>query len=149
MKIVLCSDSFIPVIDGVGRVTYEYAQRLSDRGNECYVVTPVQKTGFRGLPTPAMALFVASLQLALAQMGHARNGVLGFWACLGITLLFSFMMVCNRSFFSFKMKKVSWKGNEVKWIFLILAIAGFAVFRFVALPFVLLLYILLSVLFYR
>ena len=48
MKIVLCSDSFIPVIDGVGRVTYEYAQRLSDRGNECYVVTPVQKTGFRG-----------------------------------------------------------------------------------------------------
>ena len=59
------------------------------------------------------------------------------------------MMVCNRPFFSFKMKKASWKGNEVKWIFLILAVVGFAVFRLVALPFILLLYVLLSVLFYR
>ena len=41
------------------------------------------------------------------------------------------------------MKSVSWKGNEVRWIFLIVAVVGFAVFRFVALPFILLLYVLM------
>ena len=71
------------------------------------------------------------------------------YLCLGIVLLFSFMMVCNRPFFSFKMKKATWKGNEVRWIFLMIAVLGFAVFQFVALPFILLLYILMSLLFYR
>lgn len=110
-------------------------------------VDDTQKTGFRGLPTPAMALFVASLQLALAQMGHARNGVLGFWACLGITLIFSFMMVSNLRCFSFKVKSVGWKGNEVRWIFLVAAVVSLVLFRWVALPFIIMLYILLSVFF--
>ena len=108
-----------------------------------------QTTSFIGLPTPPMAIFMASLPLAFWQLGILGQPVLNPYLGLGIVLLFSFMMVRNRPFFSFKMKQASWKGNEVKWIFLILAVAGFAVFRFVALPFILLLYILLSVLFYR
>lgn len=108
-----------------------------------------QTTSFIGLPTPPMAIFVASLPLAFWQLELLDQQVMHPYLCLGIVLLFSFMMVCNRPFFSFKMKSVSWKGNEVKWIFLIMAIVGFAVFRFVALPFILLLYVLLSVLFYR
>lgn len=104
---------------------------------------------FRGLPAPAMALFIASLPMALAQVGHLADGALVYWACLGITLIFAFMMVSRIRFFSFKMKSASWKGHEVQWIFLIVAVAGFAIFRFVALPFILLLYILLSVLFHR
>lgn len=108
-----------------------------------------QVTSFRGLPAPAMALFIASLPMALAQVNHLSDGALSFLACLGITLIFSFMMVSNIRFFSFKMKSVSWKGHELQWIFLIAAVLGFAIFRFVALPFILLLYLLLSVLFYR
>lgn len=108
-----------------------------------------QTTSFIGLPTPPMAIFMASLPLAFWQLGLLGQPVLHPYLGLGIVLLFSFMMVCNRPFFSFKMKKASWKGNEVKWIFLILAVVGFAVFRLVALPFILLLYVLLSVLFYR
>lgn len=108
-----------------------------------------QTTSFIGLPTPPMAIFMASMPLAFWQLGVLGQPVLNPYLGLGIVLLFSFMMVCNRPFFSFKMKKASWKGNEVKWIFLILAAAGFAVFQLVALPFILLLYILLSVLFYR
>ena len=108
-----------------------------------------QVASFKGLPTPAMAIFMASLPMALGQMGRVLDGVLGFWVCLGITLVFSFMMVSRLSFFSFKMKSASWKGNELQWIFLIVAVAAFAIFRFLALPFILLLYILMSVLFYR
>lgn len=108
-----------------------------------------QTTSFIGLPTPPMAIFMASLPLAFWQLGMSGEQVLNPYLCLGIVILFSVMMVCNLNFFSFKMKSVSWKGNEVRWIFLIIAVAGFAVFRFVALPFILLAYVLMSVLFYR
>lgn len=108
-----------------------------------------QTTSFIGLPTPPMAIFMASLPLALWQLGLLDQPVLNPYLCLGIVILFSVMMVCNLHFFSFKMKSVSWKGNEVRWIFLMIAVVGFAVFRFVALPFILLVYILMSVLFYK
>jgi len=110
-------------------------------------IDDTQTTSFRGIPAPGMAIFVASLPLALSQMGHLTDGALGYWACLGITLVFSFMMVCNLRFFSFKMKSVTWKGNEVRWIFLIIAVAGLAIFKLVALPFILMVYVLMSVLF--
>ncbi len=48
MRIAQCSDSFLPIVDGVGRVAYQYADRLSRSGDECYVITPLQDTGFRG-----------------------------------------------------------------------------------------------------
>ena len=110
-------------------------------------IDDTQTTTFRGIPAPGMAIFIASLPLALSQVGHLTDGGLGYWACLGITLVFSFLMVSRLRFFSFKMKSAKWKGNEVRWIFLIIAVAGFVVFKFVALPFVMMLYILLSIFF--
>ena len=108
-----------------------------------------QTTSFIGLPTPPMAIFMASLSLAFWQKGILGQPVLNPYLGLGIVILFSVLMVCNRPFFSFKMKSVAWKGNELRWVFLILAVGDFVLFRFVALPFILLGYILMSVLFYR
>lgn len=51
MRIAECTDSFLPVVDGVGRVVYQYACLLSQSGNECYVITPLQNTGYRGKHT--------------------------------------------------------------------------------------------------
>lgn len=110
-------------------------------------VDDTQTTSFKGIPAPGMAIFIASLPLMLSQLGCLTDGSLGYWACLGITLVFSFMMVCHLRFFSFKMKSAKWKGNEVRWIFLIIAVVGFAIFRFVALPFVMMVYVLMSVFF--
>lgn len=110
-------------------------------------IDDTQQFAFRGIPAPGMAIFVASLPLALAQMGHLTDGALGYWACLGITLLLSFMMVSNLRFFSFKMKALAWKGNQVRWIFLAIAVVGLAIFKMVALPFVLIIYILMSIFF--
>lgn len=110
-------------------------------------VDDTQKTSFRGIPAPGMALFVASLPLALNSIGHLDDGFLGFWPSLIVVIVFSWLMVSNLRFFSFKMKSAKWKDNEVRWIFLLVALVGFAVFRFVALPFVMLVYVLLSVFF--
>ena len=48
MRIGQFSDSFLPIVDGVGRVVYHYATALARRGEECYVIAPMSDTGFRG-----------------------------------------------------------------------------------------------------
>ncbi len=48
MRIIQFSDSFLPIMDGVGNVVYQYAQNLGEKGHECYVVAPQTDTGFRG-----------------------------------------------------------------------------------------------------
>ena len=110
-------------------------------------IDDTQKTSFRGIPAPGMAIFISSLPLALSQIGHLTDDALGYWVCLGITLFFSFMMVSRLRFFSFKMKSAKWKGNEVRWIFLIIALVSFVIFRFLALPFVMVVYVLMSICF--
>lgn len=110
-------------------------------------IDDTQKTVFRGLPAPGMAIFISSLPLALSKAGHLTDGTLGYWACLGITLVFSFMMVSRLRFFSFKMKSAKWKGNEVRWIFLLVTVVSYMIFKWLALPFVMVLYILLSIFF--
>lgn len=41
-------ESFIPVLDGVARVMKAYAETLTARGNDVYVITPMYDTGYRG-----------------------------------------------------------------------------------------------------
>ncbi len=48
MRIAEFSDSFLPIVDGVGRVVLNYANHISDKGNACYVIAPMADTGFRG-----------------------------------------------------------------------------------------------------
>lgn len=48
MRIAECTDSFLPIIDGVGTVVSSYAEVLANRGNEVYVITPLDKSGYRG-----------------------------------------------------------------------------------------------------
>lgn len=48
MRIGQFTDSFLPVVDGVGRVVYHYAAHLGERGHESYVIAPMQDTGYRG-----------------------------------------------------------------------------------------------------
>ncbi|HSK68553.1 MAG TPA: glycosyltransferase [Candidatus Limnocylindria bacterium] len=48
MRIGLLSDTFLPVVDGVGRVTVAYANTLARMGHEVTVCTPAYDTGHRG-----------------------------------------------------------------------------------------------------
>ena len=48
MRIFECSDSFLPIVDGVGRVVTTYSRMLAERGHEVYVICPMSDTGYRG-----------------------------------------------------------------------------------------------------
>ena len=48
MRIIEFSDTFYPIMDGVGNVVFQYATHLGWKGHECYVVAPETDTGWRG-----------------------------------------------------------------------------------------------------
>ena len=48
LRIAQCTDSFLPVSDGVGRVAYAYARALAQRGEDVTVITPLAEVGNRG-----------------------------------------------------------------------------------------------------
>lgn len=48
LRIAQMTDTFLPVVDGVGRVVQAYATELCALGHEVSVVTPLYDTGYRG-----------------------------------------------------------------------------------------------------
>ena len=48
LRIAQFTDTFLPVVDGVGRVALAYADTLCRMGHQVTVVTPMYDTGFRG-----------------------------------------------------------------------------------------------------
>lgn len=68
LRIAQCTDSFLPVSDGVGRVAYAYARALAQRGNDVTVITPMTESGFRGRHT-----FEILDYLALSIPGSGRK----------------------------------------------------------------------------
>ena len=79
-----------------------------------------QALGFIGLPTPANALFWGSLIVGtgdkIAALPHA------FWLLLLGTFVSSYLLVSEIPMFALKFKTWGWKGNDVKYIFLVTCI---------------------------
>jgi glycosyltransferase involved in cell wall biosynthesis len=48
MRIGLFTDSFLPIVDGVGRVVHNYARTVPNKGHECYVIAPMSNAGYLG-----------------------------------------------------------------------------------------------------
>ncbi len=48
MRIAQVTDTFLPVVDGVGRVAVAYAETLAKMGHEVTVSAPLYNTGYRG-----------------------------------------------------------------------------------------------------
>ena len=91
-----------------------------------------QALGFVGLPTPANALFWGSLVLGLQEYNIYFEGM--EWAVLVGTFISSYLLIAEIPMFALKFKTWGWKGNEIKYIFilscipllLLLKVSGFA-----------------------
>ncbi len=107
-----------------------------------------QTSSFIGLPTPAAALVVLSLPLILAYSNNefANNLIKNVWFLVGLTLLLSYLMNAEIPLFSLKFKDYSWKNNKTKYIFILLTALFSSILQFVAIPIVIVLYILISLL---
>ena len=49
MKVGQFSDSFLPIVDGVGRVAYNYCDAIARKGHECCAIVPFDNMGYRGI----------------------------------------------------------------------------------------------------
>ena len=79
-----------------------------------------QTLGFIGLPTPANALFWGSLIVGLGDRIATLPYVM--YIMLAGVLISSYLLVSEIPMFALKFKTWGWKGNEVKYIFLITCI---------------------------
>ncbi len=117
-----------------------------------------QTTDFIGMPTPANAILWASVALSELELrfGASTNLTLSvsnflesfiannafITAAIFVT---AFLLVSPIRLFGFKFKKFQWKGNEMKFILAILAVALFFILGIVSIPIIIVLYILFSI----
>jgi len=106
-----------------------------------------QTNSFIGLPTPACTLVVASLPLILAHDTFGvTNVILSSWLLLGLTFLLSGLLVAEIPLFALKFKNLHWQDNSLRFLFLLLSLGLLVAFQATAVPGIVLLYVLLSVL---
>lgn len=96
-----------------------------------------QHEEFRGLPTPAMALFFVSLQFVIPQIN--------IWITIALVGLFTGLMVCDMPMFSLKFSNFSFRQNIVRYVFIALSAVTIALWDLVAPAIIIALYVLFSI----
>lgn len=104
---------------------------------------------FIGLPTPANAILICSLPLITffqPQIGSINTLLIidNIWVLLSITIVMSFLMVAKIPLFALKFKSFDWSSNKKRYSFLIISLLSLLLFHFFAIPFIIFLYIILS-----
>lgn len=109
-----------------------------------------QTDSFRGLPTPASALWVISIPLILEFMPFkslesVRPLITNQWFMVGSSIGLSALMVSDIPLLAMKFKGFGWKGNGVRYGFLIISLFLLIILRPIAIPIILSLYVLISI----
>jgi len=107
-----------------------------------------QTSSFIGLPTPAFSIFVLSLPLILyySDKQFFVDIIQNKYVLIVITLVGSYLLNAEIPLFSLKFKNYTWAENKVKYVFIILTLGLLLTLQTVAIPLVIILYILMSLL---
>lgn len=112
-----------------------------------------QLDSFRGLPTPANAIFIVSLSLisgpgALDKTTFVSAIAGNLWFLLLLVPISSTLLVSNLSLFAFKFKNgFGFSQNRAKYIFLILCILLWLMLGWAGIPLIIVFYLTTSLLF--
>ncbi len=108
-----------------------------------------QSYGFKGVPTPAVGLVIASLPL-IYWNDHTQQVVdilFNKWILYVVIIVLSWLMVSNLPIMALKFKDYGIKTNLPKIILLVVAILSAFIFHWLAVPIVFIVYIILSLFF--
>lgn len=108
-----------------------------------------QTTSFLGLPSPANALFFASLPFILSatysiQISFLQVWLQNYWVLIALVLPISFLMVTELPLFALKFTNLKLKNNAFRFIFIGLSVCVLILMQIAAVPLIIFLYILLS-----
>lgn len=110
-----------------------------------------QSESFIGLPTPANTIFFMAFPLLLSKYGGTTGWEhdLIMWliqpvVLIPIIVIMSLLLVAELPLFALKFKSFKWKGNEIRYIFLISCGILISTLLIWSIPIIVLLYLLLS-----
>ena len=106
-----------------------------------------QTNSFIGLPTPANALFILSLPLVLinTESLFAIELLTNRWVLLFITLFSAYILNAEIPLFSLKVKNLNVADNLLQVIFIVLSVLLVFFLHYTAVPLVIVIYVLMSV----
>jgi CDP-diacylglycerol--serine O-phosphatidyltransferase len=106
-----------------------------------------QTDSFIGLPTPANALLIMSIPMI--QFHSEFEWLVDFlsnpYVLVGVTVLSSYLLNAEIPLFSLKVKSFSWEKYKMQVVFLILSLILIVLLEFIAIPIIILLYVVLSI----
>lgn len=107
-----------------------------------------QVSSFTGLPTPANALLILSLPMILLYHNNEllNEIILNPWFLVGLTILSAYLLNSPIELFALKFKNWSFKDNGVCYLFLIGSLIMLLTLKFLAIPLIIVFYILASLL---
>jgi CDP-diacylglycerol--serine O-phosphatidyltransferase len=110
-----------------------------------------QQYSFKGVPTPAVGLLIASFPLIYWYPGneYAAAHLLNKWFLYGVIFVLCWLMVSNLRLIALKFKDKTLKTNLPVIIIAVLGIVFAFLFQWVAVPLIFITYILLSLVFKR
>jgi len=100
-----------------------------------------QSDSFKGLPTPANALFITGLPFLDNSFFDV---VFSPWILAFITIVFSLLLVSRIDLFALKFKNFTWSSNKIRFTFLLLSVLLLVALQMAALPLIIILYLVLS-----
>ena len=103
-------------------------------------IDDTQRTEFCGLPSPAAAMLCGALGLLFETSGLE----LPREAISAIAVVVGLLMISNVRMFALKFHGFGWKGNELRYGFIIAAVVTAVLLRGYAVPAIIVLYILVS-----
>ena len=111
-----------------------------------------QSESFIGLPTPANTLFFCVFPLVLFHHANAsvlQDALVGMffqeWVLIPIIIVMSILLVSEIPLFSLKFKHFKWKGNEIRYVFLITCSLLILFTMYWSIGIIVILYLILSV----
>ncbi|WP_047547831.1 CDP-alcohol phosphatidyltransferase family protein [Psychroserpens sp. Hel_I_66] len=106
-----------------------------------------QQTYFKGLPTPANALLILSLPLIIEfqNSNFATSLILNTWFLIAFTLISCYLLNSTIKLFALKFKDYSLANNKFRYVLIISTVILLITLHFIAIPLIIALYILLSV----
>jgi CDP-diacylglycerol--serine O-phosphatidyltransferase len=152
--------SFIPYLGFL--ITIFSAVRLAK-----FNIDTRQTDSFIGVPTPANSILICSLPLILHaafeplslsmtgvqttsmdaqfEFQMANDAILNPWFLISLTLIMSYLLIAELPLFALKFKNFKWADNKIRYIFLALCLVMLILFKYVGIPFIIVLYVVLSV----
>jgi len=107
-----------------------------------------QEFSFKGVPTPAIGLVIASFPLIIHfQTFNLQFAFINKWLLYAVIFLLSFLMISNLPLMSMKIKDVSIKNNLARYILLALGIIAAICLKWFAVPVIFILYVIISLAF--